>query len=154
MGKYSATVADHLILPARALQTMGQQRLFDVAGQPIPTSVAVRFLIDTGSKRTTLIPGLIAHLRPALAGDVRVETSLGIGETTLFWVRLEFPGTSLAPIPEVAVARLSLPLSLSTFHGVLGRDMLRRWDSLHFEGRLGRFTVRDRPSGLLGWLGR
>ena len=69
-------------------------------------------------------------------------------ETSLFWVRLEFPESSLASIPEVAVARLSLPPSLGLFHGIVGRDLLRRWDSFLFEGRRGRFILRDTPAGL------
>jgi hypothetical protein len=116
--------------------------------------VAVRLLIDTGSKRTTLIPGIIAHLNPVGQSEVRVETSLATGRTELFWIQLEFPGTSLATIPELAVARLQMPPSLATFHGLLGRDLLFRWYSFLLEGQRGRFTLRDEPGRLSRWLRR
>ncbi len=154
MGKYTAFVQDHLIVPARVLQTRGQEQLCRLLGRPVPTSVPVRLVIDTGSKRTTLIPGVITHLNPAAQARVRVETSLATVETILFWVRLEFPGTSLAPVSDLAVARMPLPLSLGSFHGLIGRDLLRIWESFLFEGRRGRFTVRDTPGGLFGWLRR
>ena len=67
---------------------------------------------------------------------------------TLFWVRLEFPDTSLAPMPVLAVARLGLPPSLATFHGLIGRDLIRHWEFLLIEGRRGRFVLRDAYTGL------
>ena len=76
MGRFIASFEDQLILPARACQTEGQLQLLRLAGRPIPASVPVRLLIDTGSKRSTLIPGVLRHLDPPPAGDVRVETSL------------------------------------------------------------------------------
>lgn len=154
MGKYTATVDDHLIVPARVLQTQEQEQMYRLARRPVPASVPVRLIIDTGSKRTTLVPGVIRHLQPAVGSDVRVETGLARGETRMFWVRLEFPDTSLASLPVVAVARLSLPPSLATFHGVIGRDLLRRWESLLFEGRRSRFTIRDAKGGLRAWFRR
>jgi hypothetical protein len=75
-------------------------------------------------------------------------------ETVLFWVRLEFPDSSLAAIPQIAVARLPMPPSLRDYHGVIGRDLLGRWESFNYEGRRRRFTIRDSPGGLFGWLKR
>ncbi len=154
MGTYTATVEDHLILPARVLQTQGQEQVFRLTRRPVPAAAFVRLLIDTGSKRTTLVPGVIRHLQPAVGSSVRVETGLAAGEATLYWVRLEFPEASLAPIPRVAVARLLMPPSLATFHGVIGRDLLNCWESLLYEGRRARFTLRDAPSGLWAWFRR
>ena len=154
MGKYAATVQDRLILPARVLQTDGQERLFRLAGRLVPAPVSVSLVIDTGSKRTTLIPGVVRHLQPAPGAEVRVETGLAVVEAALFWIRLEFPGGTLGAIPELAVARLGLPPSFSTLHGVIGRDVLRRWESFLFEGRRGKFTIRDTPGGLRAWFGR
>lgn len=152
MGKVTATVEDHLILPARVLQTRGQERLFHLGGRVIPAPVPVRLLVDTGSRRSTLLPGILAHVQAPFQGSVGIETSLGIGKTSLFWVRLEFPDTSLEPIPQLAVARLNMPASLHPLHGVIGRDLLHRWESFLFEGRRGRFTIRDVPWSLFGWL--
>jgi hypothetical protein len=153
MGKYTATVHDRLILPARVLLSPGQEHRMRLAGRIVPAPVSVRLLIDTGSGRSTLIPSLIAHLNPmSQQGAVRVSTSVGSAETHLFWVRLEFPDTGLAPVTEVAVARLALPPSLQAFHGIIGRDLLRRWAYLLYQGRRGRFIIRDTPGGLVGWL--
>lgn len=150
MGKYTAAVPDHLVLPARVQLTRADERLFHLLGRQVPAPVAVRLLIDTGSGRTSLSPAVLAHLNPPSRGAVQVGTALGSGRTNLFWVRMDFPGTSLVEIPVMAVVRLGLPPPLRSFQGVIGRDLLRRWEYLHFEGRRGRFTVRDVP----GWLGR
>jgi hypothetical protein len=109
MGKLTTAVDDHWIIPATVLPTHGHQHEFRRLGQPIPASVSVRLLVDTGSKRSAMIPGVIGRLKATLAGMVRVETSFGIGETELYWVRFEFPGSSLHPISQVPVARLKLP---------------------------------------------
>jgi hypothetical protein len=154
MGKFIASIEDQLILPARASLTQGQEQRLRHAGQPVPASVPVRLLIDTGSKRSTLIPGVLRHLDPPAASDVRVETGLARATARLFWVRLEFPDTSLAPIPILAVARLRLPPTLGTFHGVVGRDLIRHWESLLIEGRRGRFILRDAYTGLRAWFRR
>jgi hypothetical protein len=151
MGKYVASVRGPLALPARVLLTTGQEAIARQIGRAAPTAVPVRFLIDTGSGRSTLLPSIIADLNPISRGAVRIETSLGVGESNLYWIRLEFPGARLAPIPELAVARLALPASLRAFHGLIGRDLLERWDFVLFEGRRGRLTIRDKPGGLFGW---
>ena len=73
--------------------------------------------------------------------------------TNLFWVCLEFPEAGLASFPEVLVARHPMPAMLSQFHGLLGRDLLRRLESFEYLGRRGRYCLRDTP-GWLGWLRR
>jgi hypothetical protein len=123
------------------------------AGERVPGSVSIRLLIDTGSKRTTLIPGLIRHLDPQRGSSVRVAAPLRAGAARLFWVRLEFPEAGLAPFELVQVARLAMPPDLALFHGLLGRDLLSRLESFDYEGRRGRYTLRDTP-GLFGWLRR
>jgi hypothetical protein len=154
MGKYSTAVADHLVLPAHVLLTRGQEQLLRLAGRTIPAFAPVRLVIDTGSKRSTLLPSIVAHLNPPARGRARVETSLASAETNLYWVRLEFPGTALAAIPELAVARLALPASLASFHGVIGRDLLCRWEYVFIEGRRGRLTIRDSAAGWRRWFTR
>jgi hypothetical protein len=152
MGTYTARAEDHLVLPARACLTTDQRDVHDLLGRGSSEPTDVRLLIDTGSSRSTLVPWVIDHLRPLVAQDrLRIETSLASGEATLFWVRLEFPETSLAPIDELAVARLALPLSLQQFHGVAGRDLLRRWSRLSYEGRRARLTIKDAQTSLFDW---
>jgi hypothetical protein len=152
MGKYTADFHDHLVVPARVHLTRGQEHAFRLSGRAVPAPVPVRLLIDTGSKRSSLIPQVITPLDPALQGFVRVETSLAAMETSLYWARLAFPGTTLAAIRELTAARLPLPPSLHAYHGLLGRDLLGRWEYFLYEGRRGRFTLRDAPRRWFGWL--
>jgi hypothetical protein len=151
MGKYTAPVVDHLILPARVRLPDGEEHVRRWAGEHVSAAVPIRLLIDTGSKRTTLIPGIIRHLNPQRGDRVRVATSLRAGRARLFWVRLDFPDAGLAPFEHVQVARLAMPPDLAQFHGLLGRDLLRSLDSFLYEGRRVRFTLRDTP-GPFGWL--
>lgn len=154
MGQFTTVVHDHLVLPARVALTEGQVHRDRLLGRAVPGPVTLRLIVDTGSKRTALVPGVIDHLTPARAGDARVETSAASVVSMLYWLRLEFPDTALAPIPSLKVARLPLPPSLQAYHGLIGRDLLHHWESVLFEGRRGRLTVRDTPGGLLGWLRR
>jgi hypothetical protein len=153
MGKYVAPVDDILILAAVVSLSAGPVHFLQRGGQPVPAPVAVPLLIDTGAKRTTLIPGIIRHLDRPGGFDVQVVTPLATVAATLYWVRIEFPKAGLAPFEHVQVARLPMPPGLAQFHGLLGRDLLRRFESFDYQGRLGRYTLRDAP-GPLGWLRR
>jgi hypothetical protein len=153
MGKYVAPVVDHLILPAVASLTGGTQQFLRLAGRGIPSPVAVRLLIDIGAKRTTLTPAVINALNPPSGYDVHVSTPLAAGTATLFWVRLDFPGTGLTPFEQVQVACLAMPPGLAQFHGLFGRDLLSRWESFDYQGRRGCYSLRDTP-GLFSWLRR
>ncbi len=154
MGKFRAPVQDRLILPARTLLTREDEVVFRALGRSIAAPIVVRLLIDTGAKRSSMIPSILDRLNPRPAGRANVETVLASAATELFWVRLEFPGSSLAAVPLVAVARLPMPASLREYQGVVGRDLLSRWESFLYEGRRGRVTIRDTPGGLFGWLKR
>jgi hypothetical protein len=154
MGKYIAAAHDHLVLPARAFLLRGQEQARRLLGRPIPAPVTVRLLIDTGSRRSTLLPSIVTHLELEVIGTVRVETGVAAVETELYWVRLEFPQTALAAIPELIIARMPLPPSLHAFHGLIGRDLLRRWESFVYQGRRGRFSIHDTPGWRFGWLSR
>jgi hypothetical protein len=152
MGIFRAPVEDHLILPAQVRLPPDDERANRMLGRSIPAAVAVRLLIDTGAKRSSLIPGVMNHLGPTVAGKANVETSFMIKQTDLLWVHLEFPESSLAPVPMLAVARLPLPPALHHLHGIIGRDLLGRWKSFEYEGQRGRYTIHDSSGGLFGWL--
>lgn len=153
MGKYAAAVHEHLVLPALVRVTPGRAQVMRSSWQLVPPPVSIRLLIDTGSKRTTLIPGLIHHLQVPAQGSASVTTPWGFVASDLFWVSVEFPEAGLAPFPEVLVARLPMPAALSQFHGLLGRDLLRRLESFEYEGRRGCYTIRD-AAGVRTWLRR
>ncbi len=150
MGKYIAQVEDHLILPALVRLPVGDEQSRRRAGTQVPVPVPIRLLIDTGSKRTTLIPGIFRHLDPRGGNPVRVAAPLRVGTTQLFWVRLDFPEAGLTPFELVQVARLAMPPDLAQFHGLLGRDLLRRLDEFNYQGRRGATPCATRP---VGWAG-
>src|SRR5262245_37284322 len=116
MGKYATSVDDHLVVPARVNITQRRARDLRSLGHFVPQPITVRLIIDTGSKRSTLIPIVMDRLQPNPGGASRVITSLGSVTTRLFWIRMEFPEAGLAPFPEVLVARLPMPPVLRQFH--------------------------------------
>src|SRR6476659_2066440 len=122
MGTYHAPVEDHLFLPSVARLSAGSAHFLQQAGEAVPSPVTIRLLIDTGSRRTTLIPRIIRHLGPPDGGEARVITPTGAVAAALYWVRLDFPETGLASFEQVKVACLPMPPILSQFHGLLGRD--------------------------------
>jgi hypothetical protein len=154
MAKYSATVQDRLILPAQIALLREQEQWLRILGRAVPGPIPVQLLIDTGSTRCSVIPPVLARLNPEQSGVARLATSLATARAGLFRIRLEFPHAKLAPIPELVVARVPLPTSLSAFHGVIGRALLRRWESFCYQGRRGRLTIRDTPGWLWRWIDR
>ena len=151
MGKYVAVVRDRLVLPARVSLTHGREQSLRSLGQRPSNPISIRLVIDTGSGRSTLLPSVLAQLSPVRSRTITMATALGTIAADMYWVRLEFPDASLTPIAELAVARAPLPLSVQDCHGVLGRDVLRRWESFLYEGRRGRITIRDTRAGWFGW---
>jgi hypothetical protein len=154
MAKYNTTVQDRLILPAFVALIPEQEQWLRILGRAVPEPIPVQLLIDTGSTRSSLIPSVLGRLNPEQSGVARLETSLATARAALFRIRLEFPHAKLAPIPELIVARVPLPSSLSAFHGVIGRDLLRQWESFRYQGLRGRLTIRDRANWLLRWIAR
>jgi hypothetical protein len=154
MGVFRSSVDDRLILPAQVRLTAPEAGAFQALGRRVPGPIPVRLIIDTGSKLSSIVPSILDRLMAKTAGRAKVETTIASAETELFWICIEFPGCSLAAVPRLAVARLSMPPSLRNYHGVVGLDLLKTWEALLYEGRRGRFTVRDSPGGLFGWLKR
>jgi len=153
MGTFRARVIDHLVLPARVSLVAGEERSRRRAGRTIPAAVALQMVIDTGASRTSLIPGILRHLDTAAYRHLDLHTASGTRRVTLHWVRLDFPETRLAAFSPIAVAPVEMPPALAGFHGLIGRDVLRGWEEWRYQGRRGRYLIRDAP-GLLGWLRR
>jgi hypothetical protein len=153
MGTFQAPVEDHLILPARVCLIAGDEHHRQRAGRSVPPPVSLQMLIDTGASRTTLIPGIIRHFQPYQGSGARLNTPLGQRDFTLYWVRLDFPEAGLTSFEHVQVVSLEMPPALAQFHGLIGRDLLRVWDEFRYQGRRGRYLIRDAP-GFFGWLRR
>jgi hypothetical protein len=153
MGTYIASVEDHLILPARVRLPLVDERSLVLLGRSLPSPVPIRLLIDTGSKRSTLIPDIVTHLNPDFFRSATIVTPVGSLRTDLVWVCLEFPEAGLAPFARVPVARHPMPPSLAQFHGLFGRDLLSQMHFFEYQGRLKRYLLRDSP-GWFDWLRR
>ena len=145
MGKFTASVADQLLLLARVRLPLVQERYLGTLGRSVPAPVPIRLIIDTGAKRTTLIPGIFDHLQPPSGARARLVTPQGLARIDLRWVCLEFPETGLASFSEVLVARHPMPPSLAQFHGLFGRDLLSQMHSFEYQGRRKRYILRDAP---------
>jgi hypothetical protein len=152
MGLLKAEVTDHQIITAKVSLTLEQEQSHRQLGLAIPDPVTVTLLVDTGSKRTSLVPGIIRHLDPIKQSNVRVESSTGSVQSSLYWVSLAFPGSNLKPIEHLSIASLPLPVTLANYHGLIGRDLLLAWEYFFLEGRRRRITIRDTRRLLLDWL--
>ncbi|HKI36550.1 MAG TPA: hypothetical protein VKA46_32130 [Gemmataceae bacterium] len=129
------------------------ERMIAGRGGSVTAPVPIRLLIDTGAKRTTLIPGIVDHFQPTSGAEAHLVTPVGSVMIDLVWVCLEFPEAGLASFSEILVARHPMPPLLAQFRGLLGRDLLARMHSFEYRGRRGRYTLRDTP-GWFDWLRR
>lgn len=151
MGKLVVVVEDHLAISATVHPTRGQAQLYHLLRREVPSALPVRLIVDTGSKRTALVPEVLSTLQLLPVGVAHVETSAGTLQTNVYWVRLAFPNNTLNALPEFPVMRLPLPRSLGDFQGIIGRDLLRQWESTLFEGRIGRLILRDSRPKWIRW---
>jgi hypothetical protein len=51
MGKFTASVEDHLVLEARVRLPPANERFLAGSGSSIPQPVSIRLMIDTGGRR-------------------------------------------------------------------------------------------------------
>lgn len=113
-------------------------------------ALTVRLVLDTGSRRSTLISAILNQLRLPSIGEIVLQTALAQSRVRLFNVRIEFALGSLLPIPRMIVVGAPVPRKLSGFDGVIGRDILSRWE-IFISGPRKRLVVRDGASWR-GWL--
>ncbi|HEX5272793.1 MAG TPA: hypothetical protein VFW33_19985 [Gemmataceae bacterium] len=95
-------------------------------------------------------PELIEELALRAERSVYVRTHLGEDSASLYTARLTFPLSTLASLPAVLVAGLPMPADLAAYGGVIGRNVLRGWESF-YSGPRQLLTIRDHVS-LWGWL--
>ena len=84
MGKYRAAVYDKMILPAMSRLPAEDDAVFRALGREVAAPIAVMLIIDTGSKRTSLVPSVLDCLAPTAAGRVNIETTVASAQTELF----------------------------------------------------------------------
>jgi hypothetical protein len=114
-----------------------------------PRTTAVRLVVDSGSSRSCLSRTVCDSLNLETKGQWRLIGTTGEETVRFSRVTLTFPGSTLGPIPWLHVGRIQ-PHRLSEFHGVLGRDVLSKWELL-YRGPNATLTIRDHLS-LVGWL--
>ena len=142
MGIYRGRVQDLLTIPV-SVSPPG-------SGPAAVRERLVTFVLDSGSSY------LFAHTRrhsrvgPPLQRRVRVSTQLSESAASLYEASFAFPTCTLAPIPKVTVASLPMPQRLAAYKGVIGRDLLRAWETF-YGGPRGQLTIRDYRS-FWGWL--
>lgn len=117
---------------------------------PLRNTVSTRLVLDSGSRLSCLSYPVLEPLNAPCAGPLRLQTAAGTRMVDRFRVRLEFPPGTLKPIPDVTVARIQMPAKLSTYGGVIGRDILDQWE-FFWSGFRRRLATRDYPS-FWGWL--
>ena len=134
-----------LLLVAHVGPSQAKIHALRAAGQPIPTSMQVQALVDTGASCTCVDPSVLASLGLTPTGSATVNT----------------PSTGLQPVSAdqfdisltIITAPNMVPLVYSTipvvqsellvvqgFHMLLGRDVLRSC-LLTFDGQNGLFSL-------------
>ena len=95
-------------------------------GQPIPTPVRARMLIDTGASGTSVRVGLLAPLGLPVIGQITAGTAGAAVLCNVHFAKILFPPTW---IPGVGWAGhiTEVPLQgQNTIDGLLGRDVLSK----------------------------
>lgn len=127
---------------------MSQQRreALTEAGEPIPTAVRVRALVDTGASCTCVDPSIIQQLDLTPTGSVPVHTpSSGDSPPTKnqYDVSLGIPGATEDHLPlvlqTIPVVEADL-LASQGFAVLIGRDILKDC-ILVYNGQMGFFTL-------------
>jgi hypothetical protein len=115
------------------------------AGQPLPNSVPVRALVDTGASCTCVDPGVLDRLALTPTGSTTIHTpSTGAAPHVAdqYDVSLIVPGAGSHHAPLVVPA---LPVAAADFaaqgiDALIGRDVLRDC-ILIYNGSVGSFTL-------------
>lgn len=132
------------VLTAVVAASQARAAALKAAGQPIPTPVPIRALIDTGASCTCVDPSVLKTLNLTPTGSVSVNTpSTGASPHTAdqYDVALVIPPANGTPlvfqtIPVVA----SELLAAQGYHALIGRDILDRC-LFAYNGDAGLFTL-------------
>jgi hypothetical protein len=131
-----------------AVATVSQPRMMALQkeGKPIPQSVQIRGLVDTGASCTCMDPSVLNSLQLTPTGPCKINTpSTGANPHTSFQydIQLVIPGSSPTHPPlvlrSIPVASAEL-LVQQGFHALIGRDILRHC-VLTYNGSTGLFIL-------------
>jgi hypothetical protein len=97
------------------------------AGQPIPSPIHVRALVDPGSDRTGVAPHVFQLLRLGPVGYGTSQTAGGSFQVSLYRVSLSVSdprgrANAMMTMPNLLVSELPVPLP---FDALIGLDVLR-----------------------------
>src|SRR5438552_4002148 len=145
MGIYRGQVQDIPCLPIKVSLPVEESRFLRWMGRTVPAAAEVTVIVDTGSKRSSLRPRILQELHCPRRSTVQVQTSTGQGAAVFYVACIEFPASTLKPFPRALVAGLSMPQTLAAYDGVIGRDILSRWETF-YSGLREQLTIRDHIS--------
>jgi hypothetical protein len=130
MGIYRGQVQDIPCLPIRVSLPLEESRFLRRTGRMVPAAVVVTVIVATGSKRSSLRPRILQELHCPRRSTVQVQTSTGRGAAAFYLACIEFPASTLKPLPRALVAGLGMPQNLTAYDGVIGGTF---WvDGKHF----------------------
>ena len=113
-------------------------------GEPVPSAITGRAIIDTGADQSCIAASLARLLRLRPIDTKRILTPAGSPlEAQVYWALVEFPGASLEPR---GLGVLGASLADERILGepivmLVGRDLLKQ-AHLTYDGPRGVFTLR------------
>ena len=114
------------------------------AGQPIPTPVVARMLVDTGASCTCVDPTIIAQLGISPSGSMPIQTPSTAGapvNVNQYDVAFFLPGATSADVKFIdAMPIVESHLKSQGIDGLLGRDVLASC-LMNYDGKSGLITI-------------
>jgi hypothetical protein len=132
------------LLTANIGVSEGREAALKAAGQPVPTLIVLRAMVDTGASCTCVDPDLLAPLGLSTTGPASIHTPSTDGVPVAypqFDVSLLIAAFATQPILHLrTVPIVALPLKRQGIDALIGRDVLKQC-VLHYNGSTGFFTL-------------
>ena len=134
---------DGLAIPVLVGLRRSRVQVLRAAGQPVPSPVLLRGLIDTGADTTSVSDAAIQPLGLLPVGSMMVQTAGGMAVVSRFAVSLTIPAPPGGPSQDLVRHNLQILGMAGTplgFDVLIGLDMLAECLFL-FDGRARTFTI-------------
>jgi hypothetical protein len=134
----------NLIVDAVIGVSLGRRGALTAASQPIPRSVHVQGLIDTGASCSCVDPSVLRQLQLTPTGSSPVNTPTTghqVAYADQYDISLMTGSPNEAPLIRGTLAVLeAILLAPQGFHAIIGRDVLDAC-LLVYDGKLGLFSI-------------